>query len=74
MVESLKIVLNVSRFKSALNLNRGFGGFKPRLKFFKFHLRRDIFIERYFENLQRQKNPQKLNDKPLGYAVFIKKT
>ena len=37
----LKIVLNVSRFKSALNLNRvlaDFGGFKPRLKFFKFHL------------------------------------
>jgi len=37
----LKIVSNVSRFKPALNLNRvlvDFGGFKPRLKFFKFHL------------------------------------
>ena len=37
----LKIVSNVLRFKPALNLNRvlaDFGGFKPRLKFFKFHL------------------------------------
>ena len=37
----LKIVSNVSRFKPALNLNRvlaDFGGFKPRLIFFKFHL------------------------------------
>ena len=37
----LKIVSNVSRFKPAQNLNRvlaDFGGFKPRLKFFKFHL------------------------------------
>ena len=35
----LKIVSNVSRFKPALHLNRvlaDFGGFKPRLKFFKF--------------------------------------
>ena len=38
---------NVSRFKPALNLNRvlaDFGGFKPRLKFFKFHLRTCLFI------------------------------
>ena len=38
----LKIVSNVSRFKPALNLNRvleDFGGFKPWLKFIKFHLR-----------------------------------
>jgi len=37
---SLNIVSNVSRFKPELNLNRvlGFGGFKPRLKLFKFGL------------------------------------
>ena len=41
MVVPLKIVSNVSRFNPALNLNRvlaDFGGFVPRLKFFKFHL------------------------------------
>ena len=38
MVGSTKIVSNVSRFKPALNLNRVFGGFKPRIKFFKFGL------------------------------------
>ena len=45
----LKIVSNVSRFMPALNLNRvlaDFGGFKPRLKFFKFHLW--SFINCYF--------------------------
>ena len=42
-----KIVSNVLRFKPALNLNRvlaDFGGFKPRLKFFKFHLRILAFL------------------------------
>ena len=44
-----KIVSNDSRFKPALNLNRGladFGGFKPRLKFFKFHLRLNMISGR----------------------------
>ena len=44
----LKIVLNVSRFKPAINLNRvlsDFCEFKARLKSFKFHLS-TVFIQR----------------------------